>query len=166
DEVVRVAGRVEPPAPADEGHARVLVLLLERDDVVEELGLEIHGDVGLRELGLDELRGLQRRRVARRDEELELERALPDLRDELLGAVRVSLWPRLEARVVREVRGRDRTPADEADALGGPLVHDLVATYRHREGLDVAVLVEDEARRLVRHHAVPAERSNLLVGQR
>src|SRR5438046_250995 len=79
--------------------------------------LEHHRDVGREQLRLDELRELERRRSPRRDEQLELERSASDVGDELLGALRVGLGPRFEARVVCEVRGRDRSVTDEADPL-------------------------------------------------
>ena len=60
-----VDGDVEPAGPADEGHAQMLVGLLERDDVVEQLRLDVRGDVRLRQLRLHELRELQRGWVAR-----------------------------------------------------------------------------------------------------
>src|SRR5207302_4628612 len=104
DEVVRVAVRIEAATPADQGHPEVFVLLLERHDVVEELRLDVGGDVRLRELRLDQLRELQRGRAPGLDEKLELQWALADLGDELLRAVDVRLRIGLESRVVREVR--------------------------------------------------------------
>src|SRR5439155_1351437 len=140
--------------------------LLERHDIRERPRLEIHSDVGLEQLRLDELRKLERRRVTGRNEQLEFQRALADVSDELFRSVRVGLRPGLEVRVVREVRRRDRAVADEADALSRTAVQDLVAIDRHGDSLHVALLVEDVALRLVRDHAVERKRSDLLVVQR
>ena len=83
----------------------MLVLLLEGHDLVQRLRLEIHRDIRLRELGLDELCGLKDPGVTGRDEELELQWSFADIGNELLGTIGVSLRPRLEARVVGEVCG-------------------------------------------------------------
>src|SRR5205085_8899890 len=72
----------------------------------------------------------------------------------------------LEAVVVGEVRRRDRTPADEPDACRRPLLQDLVAVDGHRDRLHVTALAEDETSRFVWHEAGPAERADLLIGER
>src|SRR5689334_24365465 len=53
----------------------------------------------------------------------------------------------------------------ETDALRRTLLQDLVAIERHSNGLHQTVVAEEEARRLVRHEAVPRERADLLICQ-
>ena len=108
---------------------------------------------------------LQRRGAAGLNEQLELERPLADLGDELLRALWICLRPGLEARVVGKVRRRDRAIAHEPPALRRALLEELVTVDGHRDGLDVALLVEEEARRLVRNEAVPGERPYFLIGE-